>query len=137
MGRLPGLPRVSLMSNTGAMEKRYVRPNGVAPSSSRYKVGAKGGDVARAWQYIWDRLDRHTFKDGQTLAAEAGRVFHLMPISIMSHLHRMAQEGILETEVKPAQTVVLRGGKEHDATRRRTHFRIAADVPRVISEASK
>lgn len=113
------------MSNTVAMA---IRPNGTAPSSARYRVGAKGGDVARAWQYIWDRLDRTEYRDGTALSEEAGRIFHLKPISIQSHLHRMASEGVLETEVRPAATRVTRGGKTHDATRKRTHFRIAQTV---------
>lgn len=113
------------MSNTRAM-KTARRPNGVAPSTSRYAVGAKGGHVARAWQWIWDRLDHTTFKEGQALADEAARVFHILPISIMSHLHRMAKEGVLQTEVRPTETTVKRAGKEHTATRKRTYFRIAS-----------
>lgn len=105
-----------------------IRPNGTAPSSTRYKVGAKGGDVARAWQYIWDRLDRTEYRDGTQLSEQAGRIFHLKPISIQSHLHRMASEGVLETEIRPADTTVTRGGKTHAATRKRTHFRIAQIV---------
>jgi Mn-dependent DtxR family transcriptional regulator len=90
-------------------------------------VGAKGGKVALAWQYIWDRLNKQEYKDGAALCREAAEKFNIQPLSIQSHLHRMASEGILETEARKMKTTVTRNGIEHQATRARTHFRIAPE----------
>lgn len=114
-------------------------PNGQAPSSAKYQVGAKGGMVAQAWQYIWDNLSAEEFQDGTALVEDAARRFgwrptepgepaigKLKPQSIMAHLHRMAAEGFIEAKNQPVETVVLRHGKQHGAKRQRAHFRIPA-----------
>lgn len=119
------------------------RPNGIAPSTTRYKVGAKGGRVAQAWQHIWDQLDRTTYRDSKVLADEAARRFQIKPISIISHLHRMAAEGILEGKALQVDAVVTRRMLVRNISgavleprqyqnvqvanrRSRTHYRIAA-----------
>jgi DNA-binding PadR family transcriptional regulator len=99
-------------------------PNGEAPTAGAYKLGGKGGKVAQAWQFIWDRLDRTEYRDGTQLAEQAAVEFRILPQSIISHLHRMAKEGHLETEVRPVNTRVFRGGREFDSKRKRTHYRI-------------
>jgi len=100
--------------------------NGPAPVSGTYRLGAKGGRMMDAWQFIWDRLDRAEFQDGTVLAEKAAVRFHILPQSIISHLHRMAKEGHLETELRQVDTMVMRAGREFLSKRKRTHYRIKA-----------
>jgi hypothetical protein len=104
----------------------HVMPNGRAPTGEKYKLGAKGGRMADAWQHIWDRLDRTEYRDGVSLAESAATAFRVLPVSIVSHLHRMAKEGFLETDIRYVQTMVFRAGREFPARRKRTHYRIKA-----------
>lgn len=99
-------------------------PNGVAPAGDRYKIGAKGGKVAQAWQYVWDRLDAVEYKDAVALADEAAKAAGVMRVSVMSHLHRMAQEGVLDTRTLYGDTTVTKGGKTYAARRKRMHVRL-------------
>lgn len=103
-----------------------IMPNGPAPTGGRYRFGAKGGRMADAWQFIWDRLDADEYRDGVQLAEQAAVTFRVLPVSIISHLHRMAKEGHLETDLRPVDTMVLRGGREFPSRRKRTHYRIKA-----------
>ena len=100
-------------------------PNGKAPAGDKYKIGAKGGKVGQAWQYVWDRLSREDYADGVALAVEAAEKVGIQPVSVISHLHRMAHEGYLDTDVRPVDTKVQKFGKEYVAKRNRTHYRIA------------
>jgi len=102
-----------------------MRPNGVAPSTSRYRVGAKGGKVALAWQHVWDRLNSTDFKEGVALAQEAARTQDLKTDSVLAHLSRMAQEGILDREVRSVAVEVERKGETFTSHRKRTFYRIA------------
>ena len=101
------------------------RPNGQAPAGDKYKIGAKGGKVGQAWQRVWDGLAADEYRDGVALAEEAAAQVGIQAVSVISHLHRMAQEGYLDTEVRPVTTIVRKFGKEYAAKRRRTHYRIA------------
>lgn len=101
------------------------RPNGIAPSTSRYRVGAKGGKVAQAWQFVWDRLNHTDFQDGTMLAQEAAAKYEIKPASVMAHMYRLADEGILEHELRQVPTEVVRAGQTMQATRARRHYRIA------------
>lgn len=84
-------------------------PNGIAPTESgNYRLGAKGGRMAKAWQYIWDQFDGSNFKDGMQLANDAAAMFDLKPISVSGMLCRMAAAGALEQEMIPAATHYLR-----------------------------
>jgi hypothetical protein len=101
------------------------RPNGIAPSSARFRLGGKGGRVAQAWQFVWDRLDHENFQDGTVLAALAAQKYDLKPDSVTAYMYRMAEEGILDHRLEQVQTEVFRAGKTMQATRARRHYRIA------------
>lgn len=104
------------------------RPNGVAPSPEGFRLGGKGGTLARAWQYVWDRLDATDFRQGQELAEEAGRKYALKPVSIMTLMHRMAKEGVLDNEVRLIEVQVQRTAnrkvQNFPAKVQRVYFRI-------------
>lgn len=106
-----------------------MRPNGIAPSTSRFRSGAKGGKVARAWQHVWDQLDRTEFKEAVPLAWAAADKFDLKPSSVLAHLHLMASEGILERKQDTVAVQVERpAGKFFTSTRNRTFYRIALEA---------
>jgi hypothetical protein len=101
------------------------RPNGVAPiPSGTYHFGAKGGRMAQAWQYVWDRLDHTTFKNGQELADLAAKEFGVKRASVAEMLSRMRSTGVLEQELIPVPTIYARGAG-YTANRPRVHYRIA------------
>jgi len=100
-------------------------PNGTAPAGDKYKIGAKGGKVGQAWQHVWNELSATEYQDGVALAEQAAKEVGIRPVSVISHLHRMAHEGYLEVEVRQVDTTVRKGGKEYPAKRRRSHYRIA------------
>lgn len=100
--------------------------NGIAPSVGRYKVGAKGGRVALAFQEVWDSLSRTEFRDAVLLAEKIAPKHRIKPISLMTHMAMIAKEGFLETEVRKIATDVERGGRTFTASRRHTHYRIKA-----------
>jgi len=102
-------------------------PNGVAPTGTRYKIGAKGGKVGQAWQLIWDRLDHERYQDATELANDAAEVTGIKQVSIMSHLHRMAAEGLLDSTVQYADVMVTKNGKTYSATRKRSHVKLPAE----------
>lgn len=121
--------------HTSAMK---TKPNGIAPSHSRYRMGAKNGVVAQAWQYVWDRLSTEEFRDAVELADEAARIFHIVPESVRAHMYACAREaeGILESEVRPVPTQVTRKFTPKDGpaysstftgTRKHTFYRIRKD----------
>jgi hypothetical protein len=101
------------------------RPNGIAPSTSRFRAGAKGGKVARAWQHIWDQLDHETFKEAVPLAWKAAAEYQLQPASVLAHLHLMAAEGILDRKQDEVEVEVERAGKTFTSHRNRTFYRIS------------
>lgn len=90
--------------------------NGPAPGGEAYRLGAKGGVMALAWQYVWDRLSRTEWRDGVALSLAAGEAFDVKPASVLSHLHRMAREGVIVG--KQINVDGTRG------VRPRTHYRI-------------
>jgi hypothetical protein len=101
------------------------RPNGIAPvPSGTYRFGAKGGRMAQAWQYVWNRLDHTTFKNGQELADLAAKEFGVKRASVAEMLSRMRSTGVLEQELIPVPTTYSRG-KGYTANRPRVHYRIA------------
>lgn len=103
-------------------------PNGIAPvSSGQYKLGAKGGRMAKAWQYIWDRLDRTEWKGSLELAGEAAVEFGLKPVSVSEMLCRMRASGVIEQTMIATPTEYVRRGKPFTANRPRVHYRIASD----------
>jgi hypothetical protein len=115
------------MSNTRAMTVS-THPNGTAPAGTRYKLGGKGGKVAQAWQYVWDRLTTE-WQDGKELAAEAADTFQIAEISVLAHLHRMAAEGLVDHEKRDVIVEVTRTSKAgkvstFPAQRTRTHYRL-------------
>lgn len=101
-------------------------PNGAAPTGNDYQLGAKGGKVGRAWQMIWDRLDHDTYVDARDLADWAAEAVGVKSVSVMSHIHRMAAEGLLETQVAYTDVTVHRFGHEYPSRRKRTHIRLPA-----------
>ncbi len=102
-------------------------PNGIAPlPAGNYRFGAKGGRMAQAWQFVWDRLDRATWVSGQELADKAAAAFDLKPVSVTEMLSRMRGTGVLEQKMVPLLTEYLRYGKPYVAYRPRVHYRIAA-----------
>ena len=108
------------------------RPNGDAPTTSpganrggTFRLGAKGGKGADAWQYVWDRLDRTDWKRGDLLAQEAAQEFGLKLTSVVELLSRMRAQGNLDQKMIPIETTYLRYGKPYTANRPRVHYRIA------------
>lgn len=118
-------------------------PNGIAPvDSGTYQLGAKGGRMARAWQYVWDRLDRKHYVGAMELAHDAAREFDLKPVSVSEMLCRMRAAGVIEQTWAQEPTVYLRKrqrradesdedytnveAREFTAMRSRVHYRIAA-----------
>ena len=101
-------------------------PNGPAPEGDRFRMGARGGVTAQAWQYFWDRLDRHEFQDGTELAREAAERFGIKDTSVISHLRLAVREGWLDTENRWVEVPVMWAGQETMRRRRRTFYRIGA-----------
>lgn len=105
-----------------------LRPNGDAPSGTRYALGAKGGKVAQAWQHMWDRLSTVQWMDGVNLAADTAELTGLKYSTLAVHLQRMAAEGFLEYEIRLVDVQVERNfrGKvsRFTAPRRHAHYRI-------------
>jgi hypothetical protein len=102
------------------------RPNGIAPiPDGSYRFGAKGGRMAQAWQYVWDRLDRTHWRNGQELADQAAEAFDVKRASVAEMLSRMRGAGVLEQELIPVDTTYRRGGGSYVANRPRVHYRIA------------
>jgi hypothetical protein len=104
--------------------KTPTQGNGIAPSVGRYKVGAKGGRVALAFQEVWDNLSRTEFRDVVVLAEKIASKHQIKPISLMTHMAMIAKEGFLETQVRQIPTEVERAGRTFTASRRHTHYRI-------------
>jgi hypothetical protein len=111
--------------------------NGEAPTNlGTYRLGAKGGRMAQAWQQAWDQLSRTEWTDGLELARTVAEANGLKPISVTEMFCRMRAAGALEQEMLPASTTYLRGGKEYTAQRKRVHYRIAADVNGLEQDAA-
>jgi hypothetical protein len=105
-------------------------PNGIAPTASgNYRLGAKGGRMAQAWQYIWDRLSRTDWKGSMELAQDAAEQFNLKPITVSEMLCRMRASGVIEQTRKPVETHYVRKGKPYTSYRPRVHYRIAKTQP--------
>jgi hypothetical protein len=99
-------------------------PNGPAPKGDRFRMGARGGATAKAWQYFWDRLDRSEFRDGTELARAAAEAFHLKDTSVISHLRLAVREGWLDTENRWVQVPVIWNGQQQMRRRIRTFYRV-------------
>lgn len=91
------------------------RPNGIAPSPGGFRLGGKSGALARAWQYVWDRLSTAEYVQAQELAKEAALKHVLRPISVMTLIHRMVKEGALEGEKRSVQVTSERTVKSRGA----------------------
>lgn len=128
------------MSNTRSMTTS-IRPNGIAPvSSGAYKLGAKGGRMASAWQYIWDRMSTTEWRSSSELAQDAAQAFGLKPVTLSEMLCRMRASGVIEQKDIPIPTeyVRKRGRREGESIaqyaavpasiftsqRKRPHYRI-------------
>lgn len=104
------------------------RPNGLAPvTSGNYKLGAKGGRMAEAWQHVWDQLSRTDWAGGLELAYDAAAKFDLKPVSVSEMLCRMRASGVIEQKLITKPTEYVRRGKPFTAKRARVHYRIASD----------
>ena len=99
-------------------------PNGQAPQGDRFRMGVRGGRTGQAWQYIWDRLDRPTYRDGTELAREAATAFDLKETSILTHLRLALREGYLASENRDVLVPVTKNGVTSDCRRVRTFYRI-------------
>jgi hypothetical protein len=81
-------------------------PNGVAPMPNLviggrpYRVGAKGGRVAQAWQWMWDNMSPTEYTEGRELAERAAARFDLMQSSLLTHLSRMVRDGKIEVDYR-------------------------------------
>lgn len=122
------------------------RPNGDAPTTSpganrggTFRMGAKGGRTAQAWQWIWDQLSTTDWTYGDTLADRASQQFDLGKLTVVELLARMRKAGHLEQKMIPVQTFYARGEKGFTAARPRAHYRIAgpAVVGRLVPPAEE
>jgi len=103
-------------------------PNGIAPThAGTYTLGAKGGRMAKAWQFIWDKLGDE-FADGLRLANQAAAEFDLKPLTVSEMLCRMRRAGVIEQSMIAAPTEYIRGGKVYTSQRKRVHYRINRDA---------
>jgi len=103
-------------------------PNGIAPvDRGTYRLGGKGGRMAQAWQYVWDRLDRDRWYGSMELSRDAAQAFGLKPVSVSEMLGKMRAAGVIEQTMIVAPTRYTRKGKTFDAARARVHYRIAVD----------
>lgn len=89
---------------------------------------SKGRKVGPAWNELWAELQRaDDFQDGRVLAERIAPKHDLEPSTLVALLSRMAKGGILDRESRPVQIRLnVAGGGEHQSSRRRTHYRIAA-----------
>lgn len=108
-------------------------PNGIAPTVAHGNKGNKGGAVAQAWQYVWDRLSTTEYVDAVGLAIEAGKIFTIQPESVRAHMYAMVREGVLEAQNTYVQTSVTRNGKTFPARRKRAFYRIAERTPQEVA----
>lgn len=110
-----------------------LHPNGAAPTTSpganrggTFRMGAKGGRTAQAWQWIWDQLTTTDWTYGDDLAIRAADRYDLGKPTVVELLARMRKAGNLEQKLIPVPTVYARG-KGFTANRPRVHYRIKAD----------
>lgn len=116
------------MMHTKSMDTTH--PNGIAPvNAGTYKLGAKGGRMAQAWQFIWDQLNTSDYKGGLELATEAAAKFNLKKVSVSEMLCRMRAAGVIEQKITDAPTTYIRQNKEYTALRPRVHYRIVPNRP--------
>lgn len=87
-------------------------------------TGGKGGRMAKAWQHVWDMLRASEPQDATVLAEAAAQATGLKAVSVISHLHRMANEGFIVGEVRTVEVPVTRKGTVFPAKRNRTFYRI-------------
>jgi hypothetical protein len=121
-----------LVWHTRAM-KTTTRPNGIAPApAGRGVLGAKGGKVAQAWQYVWDGLHPTEYRDGVLLAEQAAAKLHIKTDSVRAVLHRAAAAGLIEGQSGHTTLRVERYGKVFQVKQARTFYRIAPTVPGVV-----
>lgn len=103
--------------------------NGIAPTASRYRVGAKGGRVAVAAQEFWNRLSRTEFVEAHSLAWDVAKAHDLKPISLLTHVHKLAAAGYLEKELRYVDTTreweTTSGRATQPVRRKRVFYRIA------------
>lgn len=121
-------------------------PNGIAPvNAGNYQLGAKGGRMAQAWQYVWNRLNTHSWTDGMQISRDAAAEFNLKPVSVSEMLCRMRAAGVIEQEMIVAPTTYARaqyrteyGPGDWDAvielTPSQVRFKVDGVLERVVPE---
>ena len=100
-------------------------PNGLAPSTSRYRMGSRGGRTAEGLQRVWDQLSTDDFRDAMGISDQIAAEMGLASTSIRSYLYALAAEGHLERKPVTHTVTVTRKGKTFDAQRHGNHYRIA------------
>lgn len=121
------------MSNTGLMQLTIDQPNGTAPTAvGPYRLGAKGGRMAEAWQDIWNQLSTTAWIGGLELSREMADKYKLKPISVSEMLCRMRAGGALEQTMKAAPTQYTRKGSTFTAQRHRVHYRIGPGYAKAL-----
>src|SRR5690242_9845836 len=97
-------------------------PNGTAPVPAHGNKGNKGGRVALAWQDAWNELGE--WQNGRVLAEKVAPAHDVKPVSLITHIIRMAKEGHLEVDYRLVTQTVERYGKEFESRRRVGFYRI-------------
>lgn len=106
------------------MSDTRLLPNGPAPAGDAFRMGARHGKTAQAWQLVWDRLSETEYLDGIELAQTAAEAVGIKDISVMAHMRLAAREGYLETENRIVTVPVCKFGQRYEAGRKRTFYRI-------------
>ena len=106
------------------MSDTRILPHGPAPEGDSFRMGARHGKTAEAWQLVWDRLNATEFQDGIELARDAAAEVGIKDISVMAHMRLAVREGYLETENRMVTVEVCKFGHRYPAARRRTFYRI-------------
>jgi hypothetical protein len=117
------------------------RPNGPAPTTApgampghTFRLGARGGKVAQAWQLIWNQLDHTEYRDVRPMAEKIARELEIKPISVIALVNRMVSEGWLAADYRKVtrevtRTATFKGGEKRLSTFEATHnvafYRIA------------
>lgn len=111
-------------------------PNGLAPNvlnwsgakTGTFRLGAKGGRMAAAWQDAWNGLSRTEWTRADVLADQVSRAHDIKPTTIKELFSRMRAQGVLEQKMIPVPTTYARG-KGYTANRPRVHYRIKQEAP--------
>ncbi len=115
------------MLHTRGMKVTTDRPNGIVPSTTKRRVGSRGGLTAQALQWVWDRLSRTEYRDAMALADRAAVQFRIKPASVRSYVYELVSEGHLEPSPQHQyrDVRVTRAGKTFNSARKVRWHRIA------------